>query len=534
MPIQSSIKANLYKDSVALMRISHLVVTRTGARRVTLLMGTPGNKELLAQAGALQGGVKDAQPNDIMIVVEGDSTDIVAAAIGEIDALIQGEEPVKGSAAAEAPPRSISLGVAAMEAANLAQISVPGPYAAAEAFKALRLGLHVFLFSDNVPLDQERAIKELAYRKQLLVMGPDCGTAIIRGVPLGFANVVRRGRIGLVGASGTGLQEITCQIDYLGEGVSHALGTGSRDIREEIGGITMLQALDLLAADEDTKCIVIVSKPPSALVQKRALSKLASIGKPAVVCFLGSTAPAGTAPSSIYHAATLEEAANSAVALTRGMPLVDDGIGAPLADLSGYQFARGQRYIRGLYSGGTLCSEAQIIWAGAGITSYSNVPLDNAYRLADATKSKEHSAIDLGSDEFTIGRPHPMIDYGTRMERLLQEAEDSTVAIIVLDVVLGYGSHDDPADVLAPVIRSAKAAAGNQGRQLVVICSVCGTENDPQCLSDQQAKLRNAGALVASTSSAAAALAATIATRAEGPNADARAPEPARNRERRG
>jgi FdrA protein len=508
VPIQTSLKANLYKDSVALMRISQTVVERTGAR-ATLLMGTPGNKGLLAQAQLLQGPVKDAQPNDIMVVVEHSSPDVIAAAMREIQSLIAGEEPKKGAEARPLAPRSIAGALAAARDANLAQISVPGPYAGAEALKALRYGLNVFLFSDNVPLAQERAIKELAAQKNLLVMGPDCGTAIIRGVPLGFANLVRRGSIGLVGASGTGLQEVTCQIHRLGQGVSHAIGTGSRDVCEEIGGATMLQGVDLLAADADTKVIVIVSKPPSRVARERVLSRVSRIEKPVVICFLGSDMGEDLG-SRMYVAATLQETAVTAAALASGNGSVGTVETEPQSDAAP-AFAPGQRYIRALYSGGTFCSEAQIIWRRSAIYAYSNVPLDEAHRLADGMTSREHSAIDLGSDEFTVGRPHPMIDHRARIERLLQEARDPSVAGIVLDVVLGYGSHEDPAGVLAPAIRAAKDIAAREGRYLSVICFVCGTEEDPQRLSLQRQKLQAADAKLVESSTAAAMLAAATA-----------------------
>lgn len=289
MDVKCIIKVNVYKDSVSLMRISQLVVSRTGVHRATLLMGTRANKEFLAQANLMRPQLDGAQPSDIMIVVEDASSDTIDAAEREVHVLIEGEEPKKDSAGqiSEAPPRSIAVGVSIAKDADLALISVPGSYAAAEAMEALRQGLNVLLFSDNVPIEQERVLKETAARKKLVMMGPDCGTAVINGVPLGFANVVRRGSVGLVGASGARLQEIMCQIHRLGEGISHAIGTGSRDVYEKIGAITMLQGLDLLPADKKTKVIAIISKPSAPSVQQTVLSEAASLKKPVVVCFLG-------------------------------------------------------------------------------------------------------------------------------------------------------------------------------------------------------------------------------------------------------
>lgn len=511
MPIKALVKANIYKDSVALMRASQLVVARTGVRRATLLMGTRGNKDLLAQAGLLDPAIKNAQPNDIMIVIEDDSDDAAAAAINQVHTLIEGEEPKRaGRDTGDALPRSIASGVALAPNANLAQISVPGSYAGAEALKALHQGLNVFLFSDNVPLEQERIVKDLARRKGLLVMGPDCGTAIIGGVPLGFANVVRRGTIGLVGASGTGLQEVTCRIHQLGGGISHAIGTGSRDISEAIGGSTMSQALELLARDSGTNIVTVVSKPPAASVQRRIVREAEGIGKPVVMCFLGAASDAAPA-SSVHLVSTLYDAAAKAVALERGNALVgSQTMPLPEAIANAQLLGHDQQFVRGLFSGGTFCYEAQIIWRQQGIRAFSNAPLNADCRLADGAASHGHCAIDLGSDEFTIGRPHPMIDPSLRIERLLQEARDPSVAVILLDVVLGYGSHEDPAGVLAPAIRESKSAAARHGRSLPIVCFVCGTEEDPQILSVQEGKLLHEGVLLAPSSTAAAKLAAEI------------------------
>ncbi|WP_043286413.1 acyl-CoA synthetase FdrA [Paraburkholderia oxyphila] len=509
MTIQSRIRKNLYKDSVALMLICQQVVARIGVKRTTLLMGTRGNKDILAQANLLQSELDAAQPNDIMAVVEDDDPTAIDAAFREIDALLEGEAVKSSSSGGETlQPRSIAMGVASAEGANLAQISVPGAYAGAEALKALRLGLNVFLFSDNVALDQEVALKQLAQRKGLLVMGPDCGTAILDGVPLGFANVVRRGRIGVVAASGTGLQEVTCQIDRQGEGISQAIGTGGRDVYEQVGGRTMRQGLERLANDPQTEVIVIVSKPPARPVADALITYAQTLGKPVVVLFLGARAQ--TSPSrAIHFVETLEEAANLAVALARAeAPAPQTGHAASHAGLPA--FAPGQRYVRALYSGGTFCAEAQAIWRDAGVRTLSNTPLDPACALPNALESEGHCALDLGDDAFTVGRPHPMIDCGQRLERLAQEARDPSVAVIVLDFVLGYGSHPDPAGAHAPAIVDALRTARSEGRGLVVIGFVCGTEDDPQRRSAQQKTLEDAGVRVVGGSTQAARLAAEI------------------------
>lgn len=502
MAVTSRLKKNFYKDSVAAMRIAQTVSSAAGVQRVSLLMGTPANKDILAQAGLLAPGLAGAGAMDMMIVIDGAAA-AAELALAQIEDLLDRQEDAPSFAAAQAGPRSLALGLERLQGANLAQISVPGPYAAAEALKALRHGLHVFLFSDNVPLAEERAIKELAARKDLLVMGPDCGTAIIAGVPLGFANAVRRGNIGLVGASGTGMQELSCRIHALGEGISHAIGTGSRDATAQIGGATLLQGIALLARDPLTRVIVIVSKPPAPAVAERALAAARACGKPVVVLFLGSER---ASEDRVHAAATLDEAAHAAISLARGnTPGRDAATGGALeiTKMSG-----AQRYLRGLYSGGTYCTEALLVWSRAGIAAWSNAPVDTRLTLPECGQSREHSAIDLGADEFTLGRPHPMIDFSSRTERLLQEARDPQVAAVVLDVVLGYGAHADPAGALAPAVREARAIAAREGRNLLVLGFLCGTEADSQGLIGQSETLTEAGMQLLPSSTAAARFAA--------------------------
>ena len=516
MPISAAVKPNLYKDSVALMRVGEVALALAGVQRATLLMGTSGNKEMLDGLALLRDEFESARPSDLMIFVEAESEAACNAAHDEITRMLEGKAVAGSSPQADAhvsAPSSIALAAKRIDHADLAQISVPGPYAGAEAMKALKQGLHVFLFSDNVPLDQERALKELARRKNLLVMGPDCGTAILCGIPLGFANVVRRGRIGLVGASGTGLQEVTCRIHALGQGVSHAIGTGGRDVYDEVGGVTMRQAIDLLVADPETHVVVIVSKPPGPVVAREMLAHAERAGKPFVVLFLGAAEGTGLRSANVFAVSTLEEAAAAAVSFaTTGRFDAHEIAVNPhsIVDAEAGKLAPSQRYIRGLYSGGTFCTEAQLVWGALGMRVQSNVPLKKDQVSADDSETGSHSAIDFGADEFTVGRPHPMIDMSTRIEQLGREARDLSVAVVVLDVVLGYGSHDDPAGALAPAIAQAQTVARTSGRHLSVVTFVCGTADDPQRLSTQQERLRSAGALVVESSTAAARLAGSI------------------------
>ena len=493
-----------YRDSVDLMRVASEVEQLRGVRRAALLMATPANRELLAQAGLFHESAASARPSDLIVAVAADDDDAAQAAIARATSLLTAETQVAVGSAGQRPPSTIAAALGDLPGANLAIISTPGPYATAEALKALKRGLHVFLFSDNVPLAEEIELKRLALRKGLLVMGPDCGTAILDGVPLGFANAVRRGRIGLVGASGTGLQQVVCLIDRLGEGVSQAIGVGGRDLDEPVGGLMMLAGIGRLIDDRDTAAIVLVSKPPSADVARRVLDRASSAPKPVVVCFLGGD-PALIGTSGAMPAGTLEEAAVLAVELASGRSPAgesrrdgDDNLRA-VAAAETRRLAPGQYAIRGLYSGGTLCKEAALILADV---------------LSDEGARRGHTLLDLGADEFTVGRPHPMIDFRLRNEHIAAAADDPTTAVILLDVVLGYGSHPDPAGALNPAIGEARARSAQAGRSLVVIVSVCGTPADPQNLIQQEERLAAAGVLLAPSNAQAARLAALVALEA--------------------
>lgn len=506
MPISTRIKPNLYKDSVALMRIAEKLLQDPRVTRATLVMATPANKEILEEAGLLNQDAGAANPSDLIIVVEAANEAVAKEAFAKVDDSLTSAAISSGGGEQQIVPKTVGMALSRLAEANIAQISAPGAYAGAEALKAVKAGLNVFLFSDNVPLEQEIAVKQLAKSKGLLVMGPDCGTAIIGGVPLGFANVVRRGRVGYVGASGTGLQEVTAQTHLLGEGISQAIGTGGRDVKAEVGGITMLMALDLLAGDPATEVIGIVSKPPAPAVMNAVIERAGRAGKPVVVCFLGGGRI--DAPANVTQTGNLFDCAAACVALARKQTFTpvkfDKGQTAP-------GFAPTQKYIRSLFSGGTFATEAQVALRDAGVSAWSNVPLDKSRALADLSRAREHTVLDLGDDDFTVGKPHPMIDPSTRVARIAQEAADPATAVILLDIVLGYAGHMDPAGALVPAILKAQTAAQSQGRRLVFVAFVCGTEEDPQVRSEQEAKLLEAGCLLGRSSTEAARMAAALA-----------------------
>ena len=500
---------NLYRDSISLMQLSAALATLPGVDGVSAVMATPANRARLAEAGLERGSIA-AGPNDLLITLRGRSAAALEAALATAVADLDQPPPAADSGApGQMPPRSLQMGLAQVPDANLALISTPGEYAAAEAMKALRLGLNAMLFSDNVELREEIELKRYAQARDLLVMGPDCGTAIINGIPLGFANAVRRGAVGVVGASGTGTQQVTCLVHRHGAGISHAIGTGGHDLHRDVGGITMLQGIRALAADDATKTIVLVSKPPSPEVAQTVLDEAMRCGKPVVVNFIGA-APGSIRGRNLHAATTLEHAALCAVALARGRK-PPGAKAAALPPPRVGRMASSQRYVRGLYSGGTFCYEACALMGASLGDVWSNAPVDPRLRLANVRKSKGHTLIDLGDNEFTRGRPHPMIDFRLRNERILKEAADPEVAVILLDVVLGFGAHPDPAAELVPVIEKARAAARRTRRNIAFLGFVCGTELDPQGLERQEHALRGAGMILAASNAQAVRLAVMIA-----------------------
>jgi succinyl-CoA synthetase alpha subunit len=447
---------------------------------------------------------------DLLIAVTADDAEAAGAAARAAEAALAARRatPVPGAPR----PRTLAAALRALPDASLALVSVPGAYAGAEARRALDAGLHVMLFSDNVPLETEVELKRRARARGLLLMGPDCGTALLGGVPLGFANAVPRGRIGLVAASGTGLQEVTCRLAAEGEGVSQAIGVGGRDLSDAVGGLMTLAALDLLGRDPATEVIVVIGKPPGPAVAPRVAEALRALGKPAVVHFAGLDPVAVAGHPEPVATATLEDTALAAVAVARGERPHPVEFSRPAAEIErlvaeqAATLAAGQRFVRGLYAGGTLAWEA---------VALLRARLPGVAPGVDAP-GPGHRVVDLGGNAFTVGRPHPMIDGGVRRAWIEREAREADTAVLLLDVVLGHGAHADPAGELGPALLAARGAAAAAGRGLPVVASVTGTEHDPQPRSGQVAALRRAGALVMDSNAQAARLAARIAAAAPG------------------
>ena len=491
---KAQIRSGAYFDSLILMKLQRSLAEQPGIIDAGVVMGTSANKAVLAQSNMLVSEAEAAGANDLVIVVTGSDEASAQAALTKVDELLSARRSTGGEQ--DYRPRSIETAAKMLPEANWVLVSVPGRYAAGVAREAIGLKKHVFLYSDNVALEDEISLKQQAAQEGLLVMGPDCGTATVNGIGLGFANKVRKGPIGIVAASGTGLQQVCVRIHQMGSGITHALGTGGRDLSEAVNAITARQGLDLMARDPDTKVIMLVSKPPSPKVADGLIKAAHSVGKPVVVNFIGY-ATASRRIDNIFFATTFDEAAEMAIRLIGSS---EDFRAEP--DIS--KFAPGQRYLRGLFSGGTLQYEALLILEHYLPVVYSNAPLHKKSKLGDSLVSQEHTVIDLGEDEFTVGRLHPMMDNSLRIRRLEKEAADPEVAVILLDVVLGYGAHRDPASELAPAIAAAIKAATAAGRHLEVVAIVSGTDEDPQGMENQIKMLQAAGARVETSNDAAA------------------------------
>jgi FdrA protein len=471
------VRPGVYYDSVVLMQLQKALGELPGVIDSGVVMATAANRDLLQAANFDLTGI-GAKADDLLIVVKGEDEGSAQSAIGQVDDLLKRRS---SQPTGDFCPHSLAGALEYLPQSKWTLISVPGRYAAGIADEALDRNQHVFLYSDNVSVNDEISLKKKAAEKGLLVMGPDCGTAIINGIGLGFANRVQRGSIGLVAASGTGLQAVSAGIHNLGGGISQAIGTGGRDLKGEIGGITTFQGLDLLKRDEQTAVIILVSKPIDPSLAPAIINAAQDTGKPVVINLLGYPPP-GRQVGNLYFAITLEEAARLAVELEASS---NKNMAVPLT----YESKPG--FLRGLFSGGTLAYEALLGLQTFLNPIFSNIPLRTEQKLLDSMVSEAHTILDLGEDEFTQGRLHPMIENDLRLRRLRQEAADPEVGIILLDIVLGEGAHPDPASELAPVIAEIKTE-----RDIDVLAIVLGTDEDPQSLDEQIKQLKQAGAVV--------------------------------------
>lgn len=478
------IKKNSYQDSVNLMLLTNRINTLLGVRRSSIMMGTEANMNIFRNTGFYTGELEQAAPNDMVIVVDADQEETVGLVLKETESFLGNLTAVKAKSG-ESSARSWEEALELLPEANLAVFSIPGEYAVDDLEEALDRGLHVFSFTDNVSLEDEVRLKKKAHEKGLLFMGPDCGTGIISSVPIAFTNVVRPGNIGIVGASGTGIQEVTTIIERLGGGVIHAVGTGGRDLSHEAGAITMKDAILALEFHDPTDVIVIISKPPAKEVRDEVVNLLQSVSKPVVAVFLGEKPDHHE--GNVYLAHTLEEAACMAVDLSRGRPVRANYYQEPEHNQA---LVKEGCTVKGLYSGGTLAAEAGMMISES--LNLGGLIKKDGYIL----QAGGYEIIDLGDDVYTQGKPHPMIDPGVRIGKMREYAARSDTGVILLDCVLGYGCHPDMAGALAPVIRETMAQAEAKGRRLYYVASVCGTSRDIQDYEKSVETLKKSGAIV--------------------------------------
>lgn len=504
--LKNVIKKNSYYDSATLMLLTSKVAPEVGgSHNIAVMMASEMNKDLMRNSGLLADEGEAASPNDLVFAVKGEDEETVDQAIAHAMEILEEKQSQKASSSSEKTVFTTTAeALDQFPDAQLAVVSLPGALAHIEVKRLLKAGVNVLLFSDNVSIENENKLKDLAIDNGLLMMGPDCGTAVVNGIGLGFANKIKRGNVGIVAASGTGLQEVMTLVSNFGGGVSQALGTGGRDLKAEVGGKMMLHALDMLEADAQTEIIAIVSKPPSASVVERLQDKINSLSKPIVVCLLGDDSNLfGSTDATVAH--TLTETAQICLNLVAAQSGTEPTVIAQRPDTENIveqarvALNKEQRFIRGLYCGGTLSYETQLVIADELETPYSNAPLDHDYELTDVSKSKEHTILDLGDDAFTVGKPHPMIEPSLRGERLLQEALDPTTAVIVLDIEIGYGSHDEAGQILADEVRQAQVELDKVGRSVAFFATVCGSYEDYQGYDKQVQILEDAGITVFET-----------------------------------
>ena len=506
----NTVRQNHYQDSMKLMQISRELTNSPSIKRASAIMATEANLKTLRDAGLIKTLPRSLGANDLIIAVEAESETAGHDALRKIDFSLAAPS---GGADHTVGYRSFEEALSPPGNSNIAVISVPGEFAKLEVAKAIKNNIHTFLFSDNLSLDEEVELKRRAVDRELLMMGPGCGTAIINGTGFGFANIVRRGSVGIVAAAGTGMQEVTSLIHNWGLGVSHGIGVGGRDLSEKVGGLMTFKAMELLQRDENTEIILLVSKPAPTKVVKKIIETARRGEKPFAMCLLGENRI--DAEENVFFTDTLEELSLLAVNLARRQG--DKRVRVSDASLKRYakDFVKSlrpsQKYVRGLFSGGTLCYETQKILTLSLGKIYSNAPLSKDCLLGDSYKSRGHCCIDLGEEEFTLGRPHPMIDSTLRSERIIEEAKDPRTAVILLDIVLGYGSNADPTGELLPAIWQAREIAKSKHRSLAFIAHVCGTDDDPQNLDLQKEKLKRNGIKIAKTNAQGARAAALIA-----------------------
>ena len=484
--LKTVVKKGSYQDSVVLMLLTNEISSLEGVNKIQVMMATPANKDIFKTSGLDTEELMEASANDMVVVADVDDEAVLDKVMENVEDFLKKQSTASEGKKGAESVKSWDKALKKMPDSNLAVISIPGAYAALEADRALDEGLNVFMFSDNVTIEDEKALKEKAHSKGLALMGPDCGTGIIQGVPIAFTNKVTPGSIGIIGASGTGIQEVTTIIDRLGEGVTNAIGIGGRDLKEEIGGITMMDMIDAMEDDDTVKVLLIVSKPPAKAVRDKISARLSNFSKPVVTLFVGEKPEYHE--EGFYHAYTLDEAARLAVSLVRGTEVPEATVDV---DESEFYKAEDKKTIKAYYSGGTLANEAAMLIKDAMNCKVPPEDIEGYMLQLDG-----NVVVDLGDDAYTQGKPHPMIDPAKRIECMQEAVDDPSTGVVLLDIMLGYGSHADMAGSLIPTIKELQAKADAQGRKVFFVATVCGTRSDYQGYDEAVNKLKDAGVIV--------------------------------------
>ncbi len=507
MPQFIKVDENSYIDSMETMFATSLMLNIAGIQTVYVGMAIPSNKDVLAQLGFKSELIDAAQPNDLIYAAQAESEAVFLAGM---QAVQEWRSEAARSSAGRESYASIAAALAAHPDANICSIAVPGEYARAETEKALNAGLHCIVFSNNVPLEDERAMKELAREKGLLCMGPDCGVANINGIAFVLASITNKGPFGVCAASGCGLQHVAAFLHANGSGVSQGIGTGGADLKDPVGGISMLMGIDALEQDPVTQYIVLVSRKPGEAILKKILARISACKKPVVAFFMGSEKAEVEASGAIW-AANLDDCAEKALALVgKQLQFTSDAELSALAAQAIQGMNAQQQYVRGAYLGGTYCDEAQRAMRAKIGDIYSNSPLSPELKLADSYVSVKNCVIDYGEEEFTLGRPHPTMEPGVRQPSFMREANDPETAVILLDVILTPSGPLDPAAAIAAEVKKAKELVKQRGGSLAVVASVLGTDADLQNAAKQRQTLQEAGVLVCQSNYRAALLAGEI------------------------
>ena len=518
------IRQNFYRDSLQLMKISNNIKGQSGIQEAAVIMGTRTNKQILVKLGFPEDKIKQANESDSIIAIKAQDKRSLDTFLTRLDDLLEGTDRISGRDQS-GQILDLDSALTSMPDANLALISIPGEHVKDLSLRLIDAGIHQHIFSDHVPISDELAIKKYASSNGILILGPGSGTSIINGNGIGFSNMIRNGPVGIVAAAGTGLQEVSTLLDQCEIGVKHGLGVGGNDPKDEIGGIMIIESIKALEACEDIKIIDIVSKPPSSQIKEKITNYIVNNGKKNyVLTFIG------TSEMTNYHIKTrkvmgVNTLTSSVLAVAKQLgennfKKAIEVIYIPSMTLhkrlekEWLKLHKNQKYVRALLTGGTFTYEAQVILNGIPLKDiYSNVPIGASQALSSTSKSQMNSVIDLGEEEFTEGRAHPMIDPTIRKLRLVDESMDSKVAVILLDFVLGYGSNSDPVGAIINEIKDAKNNAERQGRYLSIVAHVCGTRKDPQNYESSIQLLKKSGVIVMPTNAFATIASATIASR---------------------